>query len=473
MTSTITADPKTWQTRNCVMRRGQLRVRPGLRKVLDIAVDVVACKSVRVPETHETWHFFVLVTGDIKAYDDDFTLLFTYSATTGNVRTASFAVQADQIVITSPDFPTIHGVLGSGLERMRVKDSVNPLTTAIAPPAGVCVAWANRVVIAQDSFIFISDPQEPRTYVPQNISRIPTGSPVYGLHVSADGALIAVCATGVWALPEDAPTIGQEALQIWSKLNDHVFLDYDTSSVSRGTVWGITRDGIRQLFPQQGRELDIGVDSSGTETGLDVADEDFDDLREGHLVGGQRGLYLGIRDVTYAFDMETGFGSWWNRASTGLAVVGVLESSRGEEMLVTDDGEVLRIIGNVDGDETFTNASSVVASVILPVEVGLESDVIRWARWKHDGETDSTARAPGAAGVDGDGAYTSDASVLIESTTTFAGTTVFKSPTPIIRRAAFEVRVHGGHVTLTAIGGGAVIAPEVELDTVSTRRPSV
>lgn len=473
MTSTIVADPKTWQTRNCVMRRGQLRVRNGLRRVLDIASDVVACRSVRVPETHETWHLFVLASGSVRVYDDDLTLLFTHVATTANVRTASFAVQADQIVISSPDFPTIHGVLGSGLERMRVKDSVNPVTTAIAPPAGVCVAWANRVVIAQDSFIFISDAQEPRTYVPQNVSRIPTGSPVYGLHVSADGALIAVCATGVWALPEDAPTVGQEALQIWSKLNDHVFLDYDTSCVSRGTVWGVTRDGLRQLFPQQGREIDIGVDSSGTETGLDVADEDFDDLREGRLTGGQRGLYLGIRDVTYAFDMETGFGSWWNRAASGLNIVGVLESARGEEMVVTSDGEVLRVIGNVDGDETFSSATSVTASIIVPIDVGLESDVVRWARWKHDGEAGSTGRAPGAAGVDGDGAYTSDPAVLIESGATFASTTAFKSPTPILRRVAFEARVHGGHVTLTAKGGGATVSPEVELDTVTTRRPSV
>lgn len=472
MNRILKPDPASWQYRNMMMRRGELCARPGLREVKDFAAAAVACKSVRVPETGETWHYVVYASGTIGVYDDNFATLFTHIATTANVRTASFAVQADTISISSPDFPTQHGLLGSGLERMRVKDSVNPLTTAIAPPHGVCVAWANRVVIAEDAFIYISDPQEPRTYVPQNISRIPTGSPVYGLHVSADGALVAVCSTGVWALPEDAPTIGQEALQIWSKLNDHVFLDYDTSCVSRGTVWGLSQNGVRQLFPQQGKELEIGLDSSGTNVGTS-ADELFPDMREGRLIGTQAGLMVGIRDVSFVLDMQTGFGSWWSRRSDEFEVVGLLEDSRGEELYLTRAGTVCRAIGNCDGGIAISTLTATQAELIVPLDIELESDVVRMAKWKTDGEDGSSARAPGGAGADGDGAFSSDSLVLIESATTFASTTAFKTPTPIVRRSFFEARVHGGHVTMQIKGGTAKVGPEVEIETVTTKRAAV
>lgn len=470
----LTADITKWTKRNIVMRGRRMLTRPGLRVVKDLAVDCAACKSVRVPATGETRHIIVTAGGNVTVYSDAWTQLFTIAAGTINVRTASFAADSDQILVASPDFPTIHGYIGSGWEFARKKASVNPGTTAIDIPSGVVVAWAGRWVIADGAWLYISDALEPRTFVGQNLLRIESASPVYGAHVTAEGALVAVTGNGIFALPESAASVGQIALGTWSKLLDGVWLDYDVSAVSGRDLWALTQRGVRRVLPA-GPEIDLDED---VRVSYPLAPHHFDDYREARIFGGQRGPIISIGGRTFFLDGETGVGSWWHMqdsSSTVLDVVGLLEDGAGEEMLLCATGEVVRIGGNFDGPEALHAVNgSFAAHVIGSLDLGAaDAPTVRKVTVKSQAR-EATFPAVSVNTSNGQmaaGASAITVGVIREGTTTWASTDTAADPRMSLHRKQVNVRAPDVEICIAEFGGQSEIGSEIEVEVVASKKP--
>lgn len=457
-------DPRGYRYRDMWPLGDRICVRPGLRTVIDLGITVAACKSVRVPTTGETWHYVVSSTGAVYIYDDNLSQIASVSGPSANVRSVSFAVQADQIIITSPDFQTMNGLLGSGVEVMRRKSSINPATTAISPPGGVCVAIANRVAIADGSWVYLSDPNEPRTFVPQNISRIPSGAPIYGLHVGNDGALIACTATGVWALPEDALSVGQRAAQVWSKLTDHVILDYDSTAMVQGRLYALTRHGVRTLWPE-GPEIDINDRVGGLDP-WSSADDHFDDLRFARLLPSQDGPMVSISNRLWRHHVSLGFSSWWRvQDGVGYDIVGTLESGRGEELLVAASGEVFRLIGGVDGAAAFGDGSAlfdiygqVVAQFDPPVDARA---TLREVHWRTAGHSCGGSATGGSMSVAGGLDEYPETYLKIDGAVAWTDATTYASPEPVYHRAQLAAAIGSGFIRIHQKGGRREFVPAI------------
>lgn len=369
MTEWRRVDMSGWNARNLwPLPSGEIAVRPGLRKILTPSDGVGGC-STRAPGTGDVWHYVVAGT-TLTIYDESLTSITTLSLGTAiKPRTVSFSVLGDQIVITSPDFATIHGYIGSGVEFARKKASANPLTTAIAIPRGLSVAWAGRLVIADGPALYFSDPGEPRTFIGQNVLIGEWSSYVYGIHVSAEGALIVATGNGIWALPEDAAAAAQIVQGVWSKITDATVLDYETTATTNGEIWALTRTGVRRVWPMGGDVIDLDEAKIPRSMGARIH---FDDYREGRIYGGQDGPIVAISSSIWKHHAARKTSSWWTAPNDStFDLRGLLYSDRGEELLLTSN-RLYRVIGNFDGDEAMTSegATAVVGYFAGRVDLG-------------------------------------------------------------------------------------------------------
>ena len=150
---------------------GDLAVRPGLRQILTAtallgsARNIVGGFSVPNSYTGEVWHyiFHSSPTGpadlQLRIVDENGTAWQDFSLSSDIVpRVITHAVVEGEIIIASPDFPTLWGLVGSSVTWATKVASDNPSTTAINVPQGICTAWNNRVVIADGRSLFFSDP---------------------------------------------------------------------------------------------------------------------------------------------------------------------------------------------------------------------------------------------------------------------------------------------------------------------------
>lgn len=424
----IRIDASGWAKRNLwPLPSGELAVRPGLREELDGSSSLSGREiddgfSVIDPVTGDAWFYIVhhATSGaadvQIDIYDHNFTLFQRYSTGSDAVpEVVTHAEVLDSIVISSPSFPTAFGLVGGGLIKAEKQDSVNSFLTALDVPAGICTAWASsRVVIARGSSLFVSDPVtatggDPRTFVAEN--QIHLEAPIYGLHTTAGGSLVACTSRGVYALSEQAAASGQVPVGDWRRLSDHEATRYKTTAAVNGRLWGLTRKGIHLIDVEGAQEVPLDdPDMDGVDIPI-IKNHDY--RRNAILLAGPDGPMVALHTAgaLMMIDEHTGVRSWWTGADDNprMEVVGVGTHAPGDTVLICSVYEgvtgsasaVLRVTGNEDCDEqlrTSTDTGTGVTGYLLgrqpsPVD---GSPVIRQAFTAVDGSL-ATCRIRGAS----------------------------------------------------------------------------
>lgn len=369
----------SWDLRNAwPLASGEVAVREEFQSLLTPTGTVQAAFTVRNPRTDCVWHYLVTAASSapfevkVYVYDENFVELEVYdTGATGTVRAVSASVVEDELLISSPDFPTVWGLVGSGLVRATKVSSVNPNTTAVNVPRGLSVSWAGRAVVSDGETLWFSDALYPRTFVAENAIN-PPGGVVYGLHVNSGGALIVCTSTGVYALPEDAAASGQVVIGVWSKLTDYSTTNYNTTASAQGRVYGLTQKGWRVVDDRGSDELliDEKVQSRIGGTGRNA----WNDYRAGRLFGGINGPIVTIGKVMHWSDLATGLKSWvvpYDTSAQPFVLRGLLYENNGRELYVTES-RVFRQNGS-NGDETDVQAQ-IAGRANLPPET---SPVVR------------------------------------------------------------------------------------------------
>lgn len=352
---------------------GDLAVRPGLRKVLTpttlLGIARVIVGGFSVPNSYagEVWHYIFHVatsgTKDLKLtiVDENATIFQEFSIASDVIpRVITHAVVEGEIVIASPDFPTLWGLVGSSVTLATKVASDNPSTTAIDIPRGICTAWNNRVVIADGTSLFFSDPVaatggSPRTFVAENQNQRP--APVYGIHEGAGGNLIVVTARGVYGLDSSAAAVGIIGSNgsDWRMLNHAETWSYGSSCVVRGRVYALTKRGYMLVDTENDNEEEINDPVQPRYFGPRIASDDF---RNASMLAMDAGPCVSFGTSLSVHDLARQTRSWWTTGiTTTWSVVGVLKDLDGTEMLLCSDG-VYMIGGNFDGDGTMTPAAT-------------------------------------------------------------------------------------------------------------------
>lgn len=385
----IRIDASGWAKRNLwPLQNGELAVRPGLRSEFDGSTSlsgrrVVDGFSVLDPVTGDAWfyliHYATSGAADVKinVYDENWTLFQEYSTGSDAIpEVVTHAEVLDFITISSPSFPTVFGLVGGGLIKAEKQDSVNSFLTALDVPAGICTAWASsRVVIARGSSLFISDPVtatggDPRTFVAEN--QVYLEAPIYGLHTTAGGALVACTARGVYALSEQAAASGQVPVGDWQKLSDHQTTRFKTTASVNGRLWGITQKGIQLIDTEGATEVALDDPEVSPTSVAPIRNSDY--RRNCELLPGLSGPIVAYRDegAWMMVDDSTGIRSWWT-GSYGdpiAKLVGVAQHATGDQLLIfseyertSDDSAVCRVWGNQDTGAAVVSSLSGVTEV--------------------------------------------------------------------------------------------------------------
>ena len=157
------------------------------------------------PRTDEIWIYLVTYTNTtglsyIEVYEESGTLIQQYSlGAINNPDLIWMSVVQDEIMFNGPSIGTpVYGRVGGGLSKAVQTTSINPDTTTIAIPRGLCCSWQGRNVIASGNNIFVSDPQDIRAYVGDNFVNF--DSQIYSLH-EIGANLFVVTGSGVFAVP--------------------------------------------------------------------------------------------------------------------------------------------------------------------------------------------------------------------------------------------------------------------------------
>lgn len=382
---------KDWDLRNAwPLATGEIAVREQLATIQSIGTEGLAAFTVKNQRTNVVWHY-VLGTTTLSVYDENIVQVFSIthgvSLPSGKIP-LTYAVVEDEIVISSPYLPTYWGIVGSGLIVSTKVTSVNPNTTAINIPRGLCVSWGGRVVMSDGASLYFSDALYPRTFVAENIVD-PPGGVIYGLHVNAGGALIVVTSTGVYGLAEDASVSGQIVLGVFSKLTDYSAIDYLTSACTHGRVYGLTKKGYRLIDDAGSNETLL---SENVMARINIPRIAFEDYRIGTILGGDHGPIVSIGGYLHMTDLATKTESWWTSydSTSGntkrFIVNGLLYDNSGEEMYVAP-GQVYMLYGNRD-DLVGANEKDigvVAGRIVAPPNT---SPVIRWIQFETDSEED-------------------------------------------------------------------------------------
>jgi hypothetical protein len=351
--------------------------------------NVKAGFSVKNPATQQTWHYILkapaTTTATITIYDEDFQTIKVVNLGVVNpaMEVMTPAILDNEIVIGSPSFPQMYGLVGSDLIQSVKVESVNAVnTTAIEVPRGICIHWAGRIVVSDGRSVYFSDALYPRTYVAENVLVAPGGN-IYGMHVSAGGALVLCTSTGVWALPEDASASGQIVLGVWSKLSDFETVDYLSTCVSNGVIYGLSKYGWRAMESANSKELVLS-EQKLSRSNFRIEAADFRPLAR--IFGGIHGPIVGLPTPhVHATDVANGVKSWWTFPASSDVICGVLYDDDGEEMLLTGSG-IMRRCGNQTGYE-----SSVIGMVAGRIPSPPEaSPVLRYVTLATDGESSTT-----------------------------------------------------------------------------------
>jgi hypothetical protein len=352
-------DIRSWTKRN-IWRRptGDLCVRPGLRRLSTLSGRrTVAGHSVANPWTFEVWHYIADTDVDgkdltVRIYDEDFVEWQAYSTGVDGVpRGFSVAVVDQEVLICSPDMPTLYGLVGSGLVLANKVASDNPNTTALPIPRGIAATICNRAVIAEGSTLYISDPTAItggtiRTFVGQNVNARP--GVIFGVHEGAGGALVAVTSAGVYVLDSAAFAVGVVGSNgaDWRLANHHQSYSYDSSCAVRGRIYALTQRGYALVDVENDEEALLDDPLQPRLYGPRISAADW---RAARIYAGDDGPLVSYDARVNVANLVDGLKSWWDTdISADFDVCGVLRDQDGTLMLLSADG-VYQIGGNFDG----------------------------------------------------------------------------------------------------------------------------
>lgn len=371
-----TVNVSDWSKRNCWrLPSGELAVRPGLRLLFEAESDrfFTAAFTIKNSINGEVFHYIVDVnrTGpkgpDLTIYDENFAQLVVYAPLTNRTpRGVSYAIVQDNVVVTSPDFDPMWGIIGSALTPMSVVPSEDTSLTAITVPRSICTSWVgSRVVYAAGRSIFVSDPVtalggDPRTVVDRNQMNL--DGIVYGIHEAGNGMLVAVTDEGVYGLDAAAASVGiiGEGAADWRLLNHHCVSGYDQSCVVRGRVYALTRRGYKLVDTENDDEVILS--EPDMTMGVGAGRYALSDFRQARMLSGEDGPIVAV-DSLGAFvmtDVATGgLRSWWKnpQSSVEASAVGLLYDVDGTQMIVGQTG-VFAVGGDFDGAVALSPALS-------------------------------------------------------------------------------------------------------------------
>lgn len=363
---------KDWAWRNLwTSASGDVVVRPGFREIATATTYVASSEflwgtSVHFDATDEIRHYVCnwvesTSTAYIVILDENYEEVQEFTWGYVKPEAITHASVGNQIMICSPQLPTVWGQLGGAIYEAEKADSVNSSYTTIDIPRGLCVGWGSRVVISDGTSVYFSDAwaittdvdtqNAPRAFVSTNVVN-PTGAGVIrGMHVSSNGDLYLVSNTGVWALNYEAGITGQFVRGAWQKVTDYDSASYGGSCVSRGRVWGLTKRGMRLLDSADGTELYLNEPVVSTSDAPRVSVPNY--LAVSTLLPGEDGPICAVESLEAAHfvDQEQGSRSWWfHSATSGFKLRGLLKDYDGNEILITDEHLILPI-GNYDTGE--------------------------------------------------------------------------------------------------------------------------
>jgi len=354
---------------------GHLSVRPGLRRMTTPAVGRkwVAGFSVQNPWTLEVWHYIADVTtagADLKVLilDENFAVWQSFDTGTNSIpRGFSHGVVEGEIMIGSPDMPTLWGIVGSGIQLAQKVASDNPSTTAIEVPRGIVSAVLNRIVIADGASLFISDPVavtggSPQTFVGQNQNQRP--GVVFGIHEGAGGNVVVVTSAGVYSLDPSAfavQVVGSNGTD-WRMVSHAEAASYDSSCNVDGRIYALTKRGYALVDTETSEEVTLDDPMQPRLFGPRIASLDW---RAARIYAGEDGPIVAITDYADLTDLASGLRSWWGcDVGSTFNVRGALKDSDGATMLLCEDG-VYAIGGNVDGGQLLSSAAGTQGKGVL------------------------------------------------------------------------------------------------------------
>lgn len=424
---------------------GDLCVRPGFRKLVNAAAnrENVGGFSIQNALTGEAWHyvFDVATSGPLdlkmRIFDGVFAEFQVFSFGLNVVpRAISPVVVQQQILVMSPDFPTLWGLVGSGVRYAVKQDSISG-ATAIDVPRGVATAWQNRPVACLSSLMQVGDPVtvqggDLRSWISENANQRP--GEVYGVHEAAGGLLCVATSAGVYGLDAAAAAVGVVGSNgtDWRVLNHHAAVAYDSSCVVRGRLYLLTKEGLILADVEDGNERVISDPPIPRRYGPAIGSDDF---RRARLLALDEGPAVALEEqnALWRLDLRTGLTSWWTKED--LRVRGVLREDTGRQLLVLADG-VYAVEGDYDGAGGLPDtpdadqpqgvlygrvpiASDADTALVTSIRVRAASAGERGAAFRGGGREDSATPADGDGVVDGvttwgDGRWTTTQMASVE-----------------------------------------------------------
>lgn len=416
----------------------------------------------------------------LKILDEDFNVfqLFRMNANV-DPRVITHAVVEGEIIISSPDFDTLWGLVGSGVIFAKAVASDNPSTTAIPVPRGICTPWCNRVVIADGASLFISDPVSAtggstRTYVGQNQNQRP--APIFGVHEGAGGQLIVLTSRGTYGLDASAAAtgiVGSNGTD-WRLLNHHESYTHASSCVVRGRIYALSKAGYLLVDIENNEEVSLDDAMMPRAYGPRVASDDY---RSSRMVAGDEGPMVGYGNALHVHAVADGVRSWWTcNVGSSFAIRGTLKTPTGLEMLLCEEGVYLPG-GNVDGEQLLANAAATQPKAVFSGIITMPPSSNPTVR-----EVTYAAAIGGVGGVysavRGDAQSATppaDTRSLVIGTSSWGATGVIYQPTPIAsRRLQFDL--NGDDVSIEVAADYPEtrlhVAADVELSQSAPKRPN-
>ena len=442
------------------LQSGELAARPGLRRIRvpDFGRIFVGGFTVQNPYTSEIWHYVFDVLSSsttslrLLIYDEDFVLWQQFDCNADvDPRAITHAVVEGEIIIASPDFDTLWGLVGSGVIFAKAVASDNPATTAIPVPRGICTPWCNRVVIADGASLFVSDPVSAtggstRTFVGQNQNQRP--APVFGIHEGAGGQLVVLTSRGVYGLDAAAAAtgiVGSNGTD-WRLLNHHETYTYSSSCVVRGRTYALSRAGYLMVDVENNEEVSLDDAVMPRTYGPRIASDDYRSCR---MISGDEGPMVAYGDALHVHAVADGVRSWWTSSvDATFRARGTLRTPSGLEMLLCEDGVYLPG-GNVDGGQLLSSESVTQPKAVFSGLVTMPPSMNPTVREV------TYAAALGGAGsiyssVRGDAQSATppaDTRSLIIGTSSWGATGVIYQPTPIASRR-LQFNLNGDDVAI-------------------------
>lgn len=390
MTTIMKAYPiKSWGKKNAETIDGKLYSRRGMRRIYGIDTtttldEFVGGFSFRDPWIGEIRHYLFTYVADFSSTSrvrmDVLSEDFSEVIQTMDIpverkpRVVTWAAVESFLMITSPDFPTLWGPIGSTIIFAQKVNSVSRSSSVIEVPRGICTKWNNRVVIADGASLFVSDPVaatggDLRTFPAVNQNQRP--GVVHGIHEGKNGELICATSAGVYALPGEASAVGRVGSNgvAWSLVSYHKTTDFGQTCASNGRVLGLSDSGFVFIDGLGEKEQKLADDPTPRYYGPFIDPSTFMD---GRITATEDRIYVYIPGVgaTYTVNPkeEEDTGSWWvssislNGVPTSC-VIGSLHDDDGNLILCRHS--VFRQIGNIDKDETAANEAFVDVECVI------------------------------------------------------------------------------------------------------------